>query len=179
MKRRHALHVERDGSQIGGLTAQQRAHGGDRLLYMRGRLHLLRIRKALEHAAAGLRLAALRQLHTAHTALVPGDTAPAEWRVEESVVVRHDGPVAGNVTNPIIVTRVATWTFLRSIRHAAGARLESARAGVARGRLRPQMKVVHSALARTAVAARPRLLTPPARAQPDCLRAASPDRARD
>jgi hypothetical protein len=63
VKRRHAIHVERDGGEIARLAAQQSNDAIDGALHVGWRRRLARVRKSREHACPRPGLARLRQLH--------------------------------------------------------------------------------------------------------------------
>ncbi len=91
VKRRHALHVERDGGEIARLAAEERDDAVERALHVGRRRRLARVGKSPQQARARLGLARLRELHADDAAPAPRDAASTDRRIEErEAVCRHD-----------------------------------------------------------------------------------------
>ena len=83
VKRRHALHVERDPGEVARSTAEERADGVDGALHVGRGIALAGGGKPLQHARPRGRLRLFRQLHAGDSVRPPGDPAAADRRVEE------------------------------------------------------------------------------------------------
>ena len=92
VKRRHALHVERDPGEVAGSTAEERGDGVEGALHAGRGIALAGGGKPLQHARPRGRLRLFRQLHAGDAARPPGDPAAADRRVEERELPgRHPG----------------------------------------------------------------------------------------
>ncbi len=89
VKRRYALHVERDPGEVAGSAAEERADGVDGALHVGRGIALAGGGKPLQHARPRGRLRLFRQLHAGNSARPPGDPAAADRRVEERELPGH------------------------------------------------------------------------------------------
>ena len=80
MKRRHVLHIQRDGRKIVSAHRAAARQCRQRRPAPRRRRRFRRGRKPVQHALAGRRLARFGKLHADHAPLTPGDPAPADRR---------------------------------------------------------------------------------------------------
>src|SRR5215475_10533500 len=83
MKVGHAVHVEGDEREIGGLSVEKRDDRVDGALDFRRRWHLVRAGRSLREPRTRRILSVLGELNRNDAAVAPGEAAHANCRMEE------------------------------------------------------------------------------------------------